>query len=165
MERRTLESQDVTEHAINLLDQWHSFFSRIDTKSSVILGIDTGMMGYLASKLPSPNAWDLWMIVALVPIVLIIVSMAQLYYCSFPQLNGGYDSLVFFKEIAKRTEARFISDFMAQSHEELMQDMLGQVWRNSEILTFKFACLRRAYIFCACAVIPWACAVAVFVTR
>ncbi len=38
------------------------FFPRVDAKASVVLAVDTGMAGYLASRLPAPKfvlSWQL----------------------------------------------------------------------------------------------------------
>lgn len=43
-----------------------------------------------------------------------------------------------------------------------MKDLLGQVWRNSCILTAKFDALKWAFILMALAIIPWGATVALF---
>jgi hypothetical protein len=42
-------------------------------------------------------------------------------------LIGGHDSLIYFREIAKRTETAFIEQFQQQSDEAYVKDMLAQV--------------------------------------
>lgn len=165
MERKALESHEVSEMALDLLGQINLFFSRTEAKASVILGVDTGMIWYLATKLPPIKTWDIHMLSALLPLGLIAASVCELYRSSFPQLKGGRESLISFKEIAKRTEDRFLTDFTKRTAEELAQDLLGQVWRNSKILTKKIHCLKRAYTFCASAVLAWGFAIAVLVNR
>jgi hypothetical protein len=83
-----------------------------------------------------------------------------LYKGAFPNLAGGNLSLVYFREIAKRTEAKFIDEFMAQQEADYVKDVLGQVWRNSEILVEKFNHLKCALTFMAVAVIPWIISIA-----
>jgi len=165
MEHKALEPQEVSELAVSLLGELHLFFSRIEAKSSVILGVDTGMVWYLATKLPPIKSWDIHMLAALLPLALIAASIYQLYHCSFPQLKGRRESLTAFDEIAKRSEDRFLSDFTKQTPEELALDLLGQVWQNSEILTYKISRLKRAYTLCASAVLAWGFAIAVLVNR
>jgi hypothetical protein len=132
------------------------FFPRVDSKASVVLAIDTAMLGYLGSKIPHvkwPLAWQL--AIPLVAIALIFASIWHLYKTAFPDLKGGDSSLVYFQEIAKRTESRFIDDFAAQEQLAYAKDLLGQAWRNSEILVAKFKHLKYSFIFMALAVIPW----------
>ena len=159
--RNPPSSEHMVAHAADLLVRVQSFFPRLEAKASVVLGIDTAMLGYLATWSPQSGHWSWLMLLAVIPILLIACSLLQLYRCSFPELAGGYESLQYFQEIAKRTESKFIADFSAQAGDDLARDLLGQVWRNSEILTCKYACLKRAYTFCALAVLPWAVSIGV----
>ena len=81
---------------------------------------------------------------------------------AFPTLRGGHKSLIYFREIARRTESNFIDEFVEQEEGARIKDLLGQVWRNSCILTSKFDSLKWAFILVALAIIPWATAVALF---
>jgi len=140
-----------------------SFFSRVDAKASVVLAVDTGMAGYLASRFPPPKTMATWELLApCMAFVLIGISLWHLYKGAFPNLGGGNLSLIYFREIAKRTEAKFIDEFTAQSESNYVKDVLGQVWRNSEILVEKFNHLKSAFIFMALAVLPWTVALAQF---
>lgn len=165
MQSRPLEPQEVSGLAVSLMGELHLFFSRIEAKSSVILGVNTGMIWYLATKLPSLKMWDIHMLAAALPLALIGASMWQVYRCSFPHLTGGRDSLVSFKTIARRTEHKFLSDFGEQTPEELAQGLLRHVWHSSGMLTVKVNCLKRAYTLCACAVLAWGFALAVLINR
>jgi len=142
------------------------FFARVDAKASVVLAIDTAMAGYLAGRLPSLKTIPYWQsLIALLAFVLIGISFWSLYKGAFPNLAGGNLSLVYFQEIAKRTESKFIDEFSAQTESEYAKDVLGQVWRNSEILVEKFNHLKRAFIFMALAVVPWVISLALFAAR
>jgi hypothetical protein len=142
------------------------FFSRVDAKASVVLAVDTGMAGYLASHFPSPFAIPIWqLLVPILSFLLIVGSFWHLYKGAFPNLAGGNQSLVYFREIAKRTEAKFIDEFAAQSETDYAKDMLGQAWRNSEILTEKFDRLKWAFLFMAIAAIPWAFSLVLFAVK
>lgn len=143
-----------------------SFFSRVDAKASVVLAVDTAMAGYLAGRLPSFKTMPYWQpLIPLVAFVSIGMSFWNLYKGAFPNLVGGNLSLVYFREIAKRTEAKFIDEFSAQAEADYAKDVLGQVWRNSEILVEKFNHLKRAFIFMALAILPWVTSLALFAAR
>jgi hypothetical protein len=143
-----------------------SFFSRVDAKASVVLAVDTAMAGYLAGRMPSLKTLPYWpTLIPLVAFVLIGISIWNLYKGAFPNLAGGNLSLVYFREIAKRTEAKFIDDFLAQDETAYVKDVLGQAWRNSEILVEKFNHLKLAFIFMALAVLPWVISLAIFAAR
>lgn len=143
-----------------------SFFSRVDAKASVVLGVDTAMAGYLAGRLPPLKTMPFWQtLIPLAAFLLIGNSIWQLYKGAFPNLTGGHSSLVYFREIARRTEAKFIDEFASQDDSAYAKDLLGQAWRNSEILVEKFNHLRLAFLFMALAVFPWVISLAIFATR
>lgn len=145
----------MSEIAGNQLDRVLAFFPRVDAKGSVLLAVDTGMLAVLASDYPSSHSFDYMLLITLVPVLFIGISLWHLYMGAFPSLKGGHDSLIYFREIAKRTESRFIEQFMAQSDEVYVNDLLSQTWRNSEILREKFNHISSAFNWMALAILPW----------
>jgi hypothetical protein len=140
-----------------------SFFPRVDAKLSAVLALDTGMLAALSSSLPAFGKMTVWMAVATALATgSLIVSYVYLYRGGFPDVKGGHASVIYFKEIAKSTEVKFIAEYCQQTSESLRQDVLGQVWRNSEILTEKFRCLKLAFICMAIGALPWALSLAIF---
>ena len=140
-----------------------SFFARVDSKASVVLAVDTAMLGYLAAKIPQitwPPSWSL--VIPMSAFALIFISVWHLYKTAFPNLKGGSSSLVYFREIAVRTESKFIDEFSAQQESAYARDLLAQTWRNSEILVEKFNHLKCAFIFMGLAVVPWTIALVQF---
>ncbi len=139
-----------------------SFFSRVDAKASALLAIDTGMLAVLTSKAPpviaiSTTAYVLASITAL----MLAGSLFFLYRVAFPALKGER-SLIYFRSIAAMSESDFIHAFAAEGEDGRVKDLLGQVWRNSAILTAKFDALKRAFILMGLSVIPWGATVALF---
>jgi hypothetical protein len=142
-----------------------SFFSRVDAKLSVVLAVNTGMLAVLGADSPPIKVYSWLMVTVLaVTIALLGLSILFLYRGAFPSLKGGHASLVYFREIASRTEHKFIEDFKGQTDEQHVNDLLGQVWRNSEILHIKFDSLKIAFTLLAVAIIPWVIALALFAT-
>src|SRR5579871_4708611 len=140
-----------------------SFFPRVDAKLSTILAVDTGMLAALSASLPSFPHVSPWMAIApVLATTLIVASYVFLYKGGFPDVKGGNASLIYFSEIAKRTEANFIREYRDATEESLRCDVLGQIWRNSEILTEKYRCLKVAFVCMALAAIPWIVSLAVF---
>jgi hypothetical protein len=140
-----------------------SFFPRVESKFSVILAIDTGMIGFLAANAPPFSAFSKWMLLSSgATILLLAASIAMLYRGSFPNLKGGESSLVYFREIGKRREHRFVEEFAAQNEKQYGHDLLGQVWRNSQILSIKFDCLKLAFTSLALAIPAWIVTLALF---
>jgi hypothetical protein len=158
-----MDQKDLAESARSQLDRVLNFFPRVDGKASVVLAVDTGMLAFLVAHFPAPRLLTWWEIaIPILTVVLLGVSLWFLYKGAFPNLQGGSASLVYFREIAGRTEAKFIDEFSKQSLADHCKDLLGQVWRNSEILKEKFDCLKVASFFLAFAIIPWVISLIIF---
>jgi len=158
-----MDETDLLTSARDQLNRVLGFFPRVDAKASVVLAIDTGMSAFLVARVPTPSSLNWWE--AVIPIVaagLICVSVWFLYRGAFPTLKGGAASLIYFREIAGRTEANFIDEFTKQAASDHAKDLLGQVWRNSEILKTKFDCLKISFIFLALAIPPWVISLLIF---
>jgi hypothetical protein len=140
-----------------------SFFSRVESKLSFLFAVDTGMLAVLVAD--APRIKDLsWSMIVAAGLTLLLVggSIVFLYRGAFPNLKGGEGSLVYFREVASRTEHRFIEDFKNQSEEEHINDLLGQAWRNSIILRIKFDSLKAGFWLLAAGIIPWLVSLALF---
>lgn len=155
------DGKDRFTAAWNQLTLVLSFFARIDTKLSVVLGVDLGMLTLLATKAPSLEKFTAFQTTAtsvcLLPIAL---SLYHLYQGSFPHLRGGTNSIVYFRTIAGMTEADFVSIYRGMKLTAIADDILEQAWRNSKILANKFDSLSRAYQWFLVAVVPWLAALA-----
>jgi hypothetical protein len=134
-----------------------SFYPRVDGKISTLLAIETGMLAAMAAGVPGwPTLCGFSIATASITVLIIGVSFWFLYRGAFPRLKGGGEtSLIYFRTIAKRTENQFMRDYKEQSHDSLADDVLGQVWRNSEILCAKYASLKWAFVTLGCAIVPW----------
>jgi hypothetical protein len=138
----------------------------VDSKLSVVLAVNTGMLAVLGADAPPINALSWAMVISAgLAVALLGVSIVFLYRGAFPRLKGGTASLIYFREIANRTENEFIEQFKNNDDEQHVNDLLGQVWRNSEILKAKFDALKTAFTLLALALIPWLAALALFATR
>lgn len=160
-----MEIADQIAAARDQLTRTLTFFQRVDAKASVVLGVDTGLLAVLATRAAQPAAlrWE-WVPIGLTMLFL-AVSFWHLYQQSFPSLDGGGESLLYFQEVAKRTEARYIESWKAMSSEQYVNDLLGQVWRNSEILRKKYDHLKWALYSMSLAMIPWAVSLALLTLR
>jgi|SRR5271165_5402496 len=140
-----------------------SFFPRVESKASVLFAINTGMLAFLASHSPPIKQFSLLMeISASLTLVLLGCSIVVLYRGAFPHLKGGQSSLIYFRQIASLTEHKFIEEFTGQTEEQYANDLLAQAWRNSEILTAKFDCIKSSFVLTALALIPWVVTLASF---
>jgi hypothetical protein len=149
----TKQSQDF---AVKQLDRVLGFFARVDAKASLCFAIDTGLLATMALNLKAGDfmAWYTGLPIAAFA-VLVAVSLWFVYRCHFPQLDGGQSSLIYFREIAKRTEANYVQAALSQTDEDYTKDVLGQIWRNSEILKIKYDSIKVAFIATGVALLPW----------
>jgi pycsar effector protein len=161
-----MDQHNPSESARDQLNRVLGFFPRVDAKASVVFAVNTGMLAFLAAKVPPLDLLNWWEIaIPALAIVLLSVSLWQLYKGAFPKLEGGNMSLVYFREIAGRTEAKFIEEFKKQSESDLINDLLGQAWRNSVILREKFDHLKMAFVFLALAIPPWVVSLVMFTIK
>lgn len=146
----------LIEVADRQLDRILEFFPRVESKASLLFAIDTGMLAVLALNITKADL-VIWYLAtsAVLALGFIAASFWYLYKCAFPNLDGGAASLVYFREIAGKTEANYIDQFQKQTTDTYVRDLLGQVWRNSEILRMKFDYLKIAFILTAVALVPW----------
>ena len=138
-------------------------FPRVDTRASVLLGVNLGMLAFLVSNLPGVPQLGWYLLYPTVPtLVLIGYSLYQLFRCAFPQLQGGSSSLIFFGQIAKRGESEYIDAFLEQSVPAYVKDLAAQAWRNAVILTLKYGHLKRAFVGMSLAVPCWVATLVLF---
>lgn len=149
----TREQLEAAERRLDRLLDW---VSRSDTKFSIILGVDTGMLGFLATSAPASAVSIRAIVVAAASVVLLVASLFFIYRGTYPRTKGPSKSLVYFGSIAGEGLDDLKERFRACSASDHLDDVLGQVHRNSEILNWKFAELQRAYLCLLLAVIPWA---------
>jgi len=158
-------SSDNVEHAaLEQLKLVLGFFPRTETMIATVLGVDLGMMAILVSHLPPVHAMTPLTSMALIPAILCAGSLVDLYRAAFPRLDGGRASLVYFGEIADRTEAAFVAAFLEQKDGAYARDLLEQTWRNSQILTTKYRSLKKSFHWLAAAVFPWIIVLAILST-
>jgi hypothetical protein len=108
-----------------------SFFSRVEAKASFVFAINSALLGTIAVHVQRPDL-DKW--VAVAALVVFSACLSASYYftykSSFPNLEGGHSSLVYFREIAKLREPEYLKAFRSQTEEALVDDMISQIWRN-----------------------------------
>ena len=144
---------DAAEKRLDRLLDW---VSRSDTKFSVVLGVDTGMLGFLATSTPAGPVPLSALVFAALSVLLLAFSLFFVYRGTYPRTKGPGGSLVYFGSIAKKDREGVKDTFRSRTLEDHLDDMLDQVHRNSEIVDRKFAALRRSYRCLLTAVAPWA---------
>src|SRR3982750_1395889 len=83
------------------LDRIQSFHPRLDAKVSALFAVASGQIAVAALNLSANDLKNWWITVPLVFFLLVIgVTLINLYRCAYPHLDGGHRSLIYFKEIA-----------------------------------------------------------------
>jgi hypothetical protein len=144
---------DIASHQ---LDRVLSFFARVEAKASFVFAVDTAIVSLVAVnfRIEDFSRWQIT-VPAVLTLIVIGISVVFVYRCSFPSMDGGHDSLIYFAEIAKRREADFIERCLNVEEQAYVVDVLGQVWRNSEILTVKFKAIKTSFLATAIALFPF----------
>lgn len=138
------------------LDRVQSFIPRIDTRVSAMFAIVSAQIAIAALNIKIDDFKDWWVAIpAGLFFFLAVFCVVSLYRCIHPNLVGGSNSLVFFGTIAKIREADYIDKMRAVSEEEYTKDVLGQVWRNSEIVSEKYRHLKSAGTAIMLSLLPW----------
>lgn len=160
-----MTSTDLVAAARDQLNRTLTFFPRVDAKASVVLAVNTSMLAVLATRaVPYTQlTWE-WIPIG-VAALLLGLSFWHIYKEAFPSLEGGHDSLLYFREVAKRTETKYLEAWTGVTESQYLNDLLAQVWRNSEILTKKFDHMRWAFNFLALAIVPWIVSIALLTWR
>ena len=149
---------EVAERQLALV---HSMIPRADNKVSALWAIVSAQIVVAALNVSVPDM-KIWYVA--IPVAgfafLAAGAYVHLYRCAFPSLEGGTNSLTYFAEIAKLREAEFIDRYTAIPVPDLIKDICGQIWRNSEIAKQKFESVRAATKLAMWAALPWVCVLA-----
>jgi hypothetical protein len=138
------------------LDRVLSFFPRVDSKINALAAVVIGLLGVLVLNFRSGDH-SIWYLAIPFAATAILGSIAlyQLYHASFPSLDGGTESLIYFREIRRLTENAYISKALNASAEDLATDCHAQIWRNSEILFRKYEHVKKAFLLTAAMLATW----------
>lgn len=159
--RRNASTQERLEAAEKTLDRLLDWVGRSDTKFSVVLGVDTGMLGFLATSAPArPNLAAV--IIAAASALLLALSLFFVYRGLYPRTKGPSGSLAYFGSIANVEREDLKASFLDRPVEDHLDDVLDQIHRNSEIVSLKFKALRWSYRCLLLSTIFWTVALYLF---
>jgi hypothetical protein len=152
-----MDEEKLSEVAPKQLDRILSFFARVEAKASFIFAVDSALLGTLAVHVERSDFEKTFTVLLLSSFgSALAASYLYIYRSASPNLDGGHSSLIYFREIAKLREQEFVKAFRTQTDDTYVDDVLSQVWRNSQILTEKFSAVKKAFAFTGLSLLPWA---------
>lgn len=148
-----MTDREAIEHQ---LDRVLAFFPRVDAKLAGLFAVNSTLVTISALNVAAGDLTRWYIGVPAAALLLVLVlSFVELYHCNFPQLSGGDRSLIYFAEIGKRTEANYIDEYESANSADYNRDLLGQIWRNSSILSEKYAALAKAIRLTLASLVPF----------
>lgn len=140
----------------NQLDRILNFFPRVDAKINGLFAVNTFILSIASWNLSLADL-RLWYVglPGFLCVAGLVVSYVFLFLANFPDVKGGQGSLIYFYQIRLRSEATFISDLEACSDDDYGKDIMGQIWRNSEILCEKYGSVKKAIIATTISLVPF----------
>jgi hypothetical protein len=137
------------------LDRVLGFFPRIEARINGLFGVNTLILVVGALNI-SVSDLKLWYVTipGTVAVLALAMSYVFLFRANFPDVRGGAGSLIFFAEIQKRTETAYLDEVLACSDDDFRKDMIGQIWRNSQILCDKYVNIKKAIISTTVSLVP-----------
>ena len=153
-----VDEEKLLTNAVNQFNLVLQLFPRADSKMSTLLGYNLGMLGFLGANAPRFQDWTLllWVVYPLA-VLFVGLSLVFVYKSSYPTIISNKRSLIFFNDIAALNQDDFVAQFRHEFRKDYADDMLRQIWCNSEILHDRFHYLQQGYKMTALAVAPWVC--------
>nr|PZN75032.1 MAG: hypothetical protein DIU57_18600 [Pseudomonadota bacterium] len=134
-------SNGKLDHARWILERNLHWITAVETKTAVIVSIDTAMLGALAVALGdvAPSERTICLIVisilAALPLALSVIFGALAVW---PQTGGPESSFIFFGRIKEKSASDYRDLFRRVTEDDLLNDCLDQIHRNAEIASLKY---------------------------
>jgi|ERR1039458_1276037 hypothetical protein len=134
-----------------------------EVKVGVIVAMDTGMLGALASLFGGLYAYErtTWITALTIAAAAILgIAIACAASAVLPRMEGPVRSFIFFGKIVKDQAPDYSDKFRRATAQQILDDCLAQIHRNAEIVCQKFIWVRRAMGWSFLGVVPWVLAIA-----
>ncbi|MBA2880185.1 hypothetical protein HNR65_000492 [Desulfosalsimonas propionicica] len=138
------------------LDRLLTWVRAADTRVTLVLPLDTAMLGALAAVASDTCGWNTWQVIwGLLSVIPLTASLVFLALATFPRTDGPRNSLVFFGGIANRTEREFRDAVQAVDEAGYAEDLISQCHVNAVIAVKKFRWIKLSLLSVFIAAIPW----------
>ena len=155
-----MNDTDRNELLDKILGRQIQWIGAADSRITTLLGIDTAMLGVLATNAQALKVWTvLDGCVVCLAVVALALSLFSIGMATVPRTSGPKQSLIFFQGIADRDANQFLNAIEKLTEADLMRDLAHQAHRNAQIASIKFRWVARGLHALIAAVILWALAV------
>jgi hypothetical protein len=108
------------------LDRTLSFFSRVESKSSLLFASNIGILSIMLYNVSYQDIKNWYVVVPVIlASVLVAFSLGHLYLASFPDTKGGNESLFYFKSVGSNTEQNYVDTFTKKNRFRNRKGSLG----------------------------------------
>jgi len=162
----TPRKEEQLARALSQYDRLQTFFPRVESRATFLLGTDVGLatLTILNYHLDHQNVW--LMLCGSACLLAFLVGMAFAFSTFFTHLKGAaVSSLIYFGDVAALKPVDYFHKARAASMDDMLDDALCQVWRNSEILNQKFKRVKASFVATAIAIPLWIAFLAISVAQ
>jgi hypothetical protein len=127
-----------------------------EVKLSVVITINLAMLGGLGNAFtPHQSIHDWHLLTVIVASTTIFASLICCALALIPRMQGPERSFIFFGRIGKRLQKTYFTDFSQAGEDAILNDLLAQIHRNSEIACKKFDLIRISMLWSFVSIPPW----------
>lgn len=138
------------------LDRLQQFFPRVEGRATFLMALVLAQLGIVAANFPIEQPFGFTAFLGYLTVCCAGLSIWKIYGVLFPHLDPApRPSLIYFDDIAKRSEIAFAAEIKDAHDAVLVDDLASQIWRNSEILATKFRLIKHAFLAAAFGIPPW----------
>lgn len=132
------------------------WIERHDNRVVFLTGIIIAMLGVFASSIAMITTWTCFDgFVAIMTGSLLLISLTIIFFGHYPKMRSLNTSLIFFDTISRLSFNEFKQRVESRTEEDYLDDLLNQIYVNSQILSSKFRSLKNAFIFMGISLVPW----------
>lgn len=149
-----------------LLERSLGWIATADGKVTAAVAIYTAMLGglaaaYGAADAGAKTAWALLFVWSASAGLVLATFFAAL--AAVPRMLGPVRSMIFFGRVAEQPLPEYLDFFGKVTEKELLEDLVTQVHRNSQIARVKHQWVRKSLICSFLAALPWSAGIALLV--
>jgi Family of unknown function (DUF5706) len=146
----------TTDEASEQLNRVLDFFARTEVKTSALFAVNLGMLGIAALNTTWTDIGNPYVIVnGTIFLILMSISFWYEYWTLIPELRYDSNSLIYFGHIAALSCEDYLTQLGKIDQDQYIEEILKQVWRNSQILSKKFIYIRRSFLATAALLPIW----------